>query len=258
MSAGKEFTRLVEIMHRLRSDCPWDRSQSHESLRPYLLEETYEVLHALDARSYEDLREELGDLMLQVVFHAELAREAGRFEIEGVLADINEKLVRRHPHVFGEAQADSPVEVLRRWEGIKGQERPGASALDGVPAELPALVKAVRVMSKMRQAGVQPFRAGQAAALAAEWLGRLTEAVEKQDPAAGARACGALLLALAGMSDGIRVNPEDALRQAIGRMAEAFMHEEARLRETGRSLADLNGSDLDQAAARVLAACTEA
>ncbi len=123
MPAADEFIRLLDIMHRLRAECPWDREQTHASLRAYLLEESYEVLHALDEERYDELREELGDLMLQVVFHAEIAQEDGRFDIADVLHEINEKLVRRHPHVFADASADDAEAVLRRWSRSRPSRR---------------------------------------------------------------------------------------------------------------------------------------
>lgn len=187
MSAAEEFTRLVDVMRRLRKGCPWDRSQTHGTLRPYLLEEAYEVLHALDEERYDELCEELGDLLLQVVFHAELAEEAGRFDIEDVLRAINEKLVRRHPHVFGDKEAHTPADVLRRWESIKRNEEQRPSSLHGIPAELPALVKAVRTLSKVRQTGVDPFGRRDVAADARRWLERLTAAGRATPPGQASR-----------------------------------------------------------------------
>jgi len=256
MSAAEEFTRLVDVMRRLRKDCPWDRSQTHGTLRPYLLEEAYEVLHALDEERYDELCEELGDLLLQVVFHAELAEEAGRFDIEDVLRAINEKLVRRHPHVFGDKEAHTPADVLRRWESIKRNEEQRPSSLHGIPAELPALVKAVRTLSKVRQTGVDPFGRRDVAADARRWLERLTAAGEG-DPAAAGVAAGMLALCAADLARRSHVNPEDALRGTLRRLADAFLSEEARLQAQGRSPADLSEEELAEIGARVLAACEE-
>jgi len=257
VTAGDQFARLVEVMRRLRAECPWDRSQSHQTLRPYLLEEVYEVLHALDQGRHADLREELGDLMLQIVFHAEIAEEEGRFDIEAVLKGINEKLVRRHPHVFGDKEAQTPADVVRRWESIKTGEEQKPSSLDGVPAALPALVKAARVLTKVRQTGVDPFRGRDAAPEADRWLERLREAVSAADPEAALRAVGMLLLAATEIADRVRVNAEDALRETVGRLADAFRAEEDRLREQGRRLTDLSEDELEEVATRVLAACEE-
>lgn len=257
MTNADEFTRLVEIMRRLRAECPWDRSQTHATLRVYLLEEAYEVLHALDDSRWDDLREELGDLMLQIVFHAEIAEEAGRFDMESVLKAINEKLVRRHPHVLGDKEAKTPADVVRRWESIKTGEEQKQSSLDGVPAELPALAKASRMLTKIRQTGVDPFRARDALAEARLWLERLGDAAHKGDADAAARASGMLSLAVTEIADRVRANAEDALREALRRLAEAFRAEEDRLKAEGRAFAALSREELDWIAARVLARCEE-
>ncbi|MDZ7346395.1 MAG: MazG family protein, partial [candidate division KSB1 bacterium] len=144
MSVGKEFEKLVEIMAKLRSDegCPWDREQSHKSLRRHLLEETYEVLEAIDNENPEQLKTELGDLLLQVVFHAQLAADAGDFSIEQVVESINDKLIRRHPHVFGEAVIRTAQEQVVAWEKSKLKREGKKSVIDGVPTHLPALLRA--------------------------------------------------------------------------------------------------------------------
>jgi MazG family protein len=257
VAAGEQFARLVEVMRRLRAECPWDRSQTHETLRPYLLEETYEVLHALDDERFEELREELGDLMLQVVFHAEIAGERELFDIEDVLRGINEKLVRRHPHVFGDREAETPADVLRRWESIKTEQEQKPSSLEGVPAALPALVRASRVLSKVRQTGVDPFTDRDAVREARQALDRLAGAAEQGERAGALRAAGMLLLSVAEIAASVRVGAEDALRETVSRLSEAFRAEEERLREAGRRFADLSDEELGRIAARVLARCEE-
>jgi len=257
MSAAEEFTRLLEIMHRLRADCPWDREQTHQSLRAYLLEESYEVLHALDEGRLDHLREELGDLLLQVVFHAEIAAEDGRFEMADVIRGINEKLVRRHPHVFADAPADTAEAVLRRWESIKTRQEKKKSLLDGVPAQLPALLQAVRVLSKIKQAGVEPMEACDPAEEADAGLKRLAAAVEAGDAAEADRALGMLGLSIVALAARVHANPEDAVRRAVRRLADAFRREEDRLRNEGRLFGELSPEELDRISARVLAACEE-
>ena len=254
MTANDEFGRLVGIMQRLRQECPWDRSQTHDSLRPYLLEEAYEVIHALDAQDHESLREELGDLILQVVFHAELAQEAGRFDIEQVIRGINEKLIRRHPHVFADTDAKTPAEVVRRWENIKAGEGNKASSLDGVPAQLPALVKAARVLTKVRQWGLDPYGSADPAAEVTRWLGRLQEAGASDTDTAG-QAVGMLALAVVEAAGRAGVGAEDALRATVGRLIEAFQRVEAALACEGRRFADLSGGELADMAARILSEC---
>ena len=156
LSAGAAFERLVEIMARLRAPggCPWDREQDFDSIKRYLLEETYEVMDAIDARDFEGLAEELGDLLLQPVFFAQMASEEGRFDIADSLAAINNKLVRRHPHVFADAEAKTADEVLRRWDEIKAEEKPRPKGLlTGIPRSVPALVEAQQIASKAAGAG---------------------------------------------------------------------------------------------------------
>ena len=151
--------RLINIMARLRgpSGCPWDKEQTPQSLKPYLIEEAYEVLEAIDRNDDSEIKEELGDLLLQVVFHAQIASEENRFTIDDVAEAIADKLIRRHPHVFGDTQADTPDEVIRNWEAIKAEEKPDkrASLLDGVPQHLPALLKARRLQEKAARVGFE-------------------------------------------------------------------------------------------------------
>src|SRR5881296_87030 len=158
-SVAKAFTRLVDLMARLRAPggCPWDREQTPETLRPYLLEEVYEVLEAIDHGDAEAIRDELGDLLLQIVFQSQLAAEAGRFTVADVASAIADKLVRRHPHVFGDVQVRDAQEVVRNWRRIKAEERRGKGEDDdvfaGVPAALPALLRAEQLGEKAAQIG---------------------------------------------------------------------------------------------------------
>src|SRR5258706_8261256 len=158
MTVGQAFEELVRIMHRLRAPggCPWDREQSHESIKPYLIEEAYEVAEAIDARDDRELCTELGDLLLQIVFHAEMASETQRFAIADVIQAISEKMVRRHPHVFADVEVSGADEVLRNWSRIKAEERQhsdDSSALAGVPRAMPALLRAQRLGEKAAHAG---------------------------------------------------------------------------------------------------------
>src|SRR3954467_9145269 len=159
-TAGDKFERLVSIMARLRGPdgCPWDREQTFDTIKPYTLEETYEVMDAIDARDWRELTEELGDLMLQCVFYGQMASEAGYFGIEDSLDAINAKLVRRHPHIFAEAEAHTADDVKQRWDEIKAEEKKAKGEapkllLDGVPRSLPALVEAAQISSRAARAG---------------------------------------------------------------------------------------------------------
>lgn len=154
---NREFRRVVEVVARLRAPdgCPWDRVQTLKSIRPHTLEETYEVLEAIDAEDDALLQEELGDLLLQVILYAQIARDEGRFELTAVLKDLGDKLVRRHPHVFGDASASNPDEVIQHWERVKQEEKKHRkSALEGVPVDLPALARSGRLQSKSAKIGL--------------------------------------------------------------------------------------------------------
>ena len=170
---GDKFRRLVEIMARLRSPggCPWDAKQTFDTIKSYLVEETYEVLDAVDARNWDALREELGDLMLQAVFFARMAQEENRFQIGDSLDTINEKLVRRHPHVFADGDAKTPEEVKRRWDQIKAEEKAERNGgpvglLASVPRSMPALVEASQIASRAAGVGSGPFFSGAGASAA--------------------------------------------------------------------------------------------
>jgi XTP/dITP diphosphohydrolase len=204
---GEQLLRLVAVMDRLRSPggCPWDAEQTHDSLATYLLEETYETLEAIDSGDREHLREELGDLLLQVVFHARVATEHSDepFDIDDVAAGISDKLVRRHPHVFGDATADTPAHVEARWDAMKAAEKGRTSALDGIPTALPALSLAAKTIGRAQRAGVSPSSPADA------------EAVDHDEQSIGE--------ALLGIVDAARqsgVDPEQALRRAVARYAE--------------------------------------
>jgi tetrapyrrole methylase family protein/MazG family protein len=250
-SAVELFGELVEIMARLRGEggCPWDREQTHESIKPYLIEETYEVLEAIDEQAPDKLREELGDLLLQVVFHAQMADEAGAFDIRGVIAGISEKLRRRHPHVFGEVKADTAQEVLFNWEQIKQRERREAtgkaSALDGVPRELPALLRAHRLQEKASRVGFDWKEAREVYRKVEEELGELREAMEGQAVERTEAELGDLLFALVNLSRFIAVNPEEALRKTIARFIARFRYIEEALAERGTSLKDATLEQMD-------------
>ncbi len=248
---GALFTDLVEIMARLRGEdgCPWDREQTPESIKPYLIEETYEVLEAIDEQDPVKLREELGDLMLQVVFHAQMAEEAGAFTISDVLTAINEKLTRRHPHVFGDGTAETAQEVLFNWEQIKQSERRAvngqASLLDGVPRELPALLRAHRLQEKASRVGFDWKEAQEVFRKVEEELGELRAAMQGQAADRMEAELGDLLFALVNLSRFMAVNPEEALRKTIARFIARFRYIEEELAQRGRSLRQATLEEMD-------------
>lgn len=250
-SSGELFTELVEIMARLRGEhgCPWDREQTSESIKPYLVEETYEVLEAIDEQDPAKLKEELGDLMLQIVFHAQMAAEAGAFSVGDVLAAINDKLTRRHPHVFGDVKAETAQEVLFNWEQIKQTERRGAndqaSLLDGVPRELPALLRAHRLQEKASRVGFDWKEAQEVFRKVEEELGELRVAMEGQAADRVEAELGDLLFALVNLSRFLAVNPEEALRKTIARFIARFRYIEEELARRGRSLRQATLEEMD-------------
>jgi len=230
-------------MKTLRARCPWDRQQDEDSLRQYLLEETYEALHALDERNYDALSSELGDLLLQIVFLCEIAEEQGRFTICDVIEGINAKLVRRHPHVFAHGEARTAEEVLNKWETIKTEQEGQSSQLDGVPAELPALLKAARVLQKIGHAGIDPFEGRDPAAAARQSLSALAHLQGRHETARAETHAADLLLAAAGLCICCGVNPEDVLRCKMHAVIKAFQALEERLRDEGRDLQELEPSE---------------
>ena len=250
-SAGEKFAELVEIMTRLRGEngCPWDREQTSESIKPYLVEETYEVLEAIDEQDPAKLKEELGDLMLQIVFHAQMAEETGAFTVSDVLAAINDKLVRRHPHVFGDVKADTAQEVLFNWEQIKQTERRRdkgqASLLDGVPREMPALLRAHRLQEKASRVGFDWNEAQEVFRKVEEELGELRAAMQGQAAERVEAELGDLLFALVNLSRFLAVNPEEALRKTIARFIARFRYIEEELARRGRSLRQASLEEMD-------------
>lgn len=233
--------RLIEIMAALRDPergCPWDLEQDFASIAPYTLEEAYEVADAIDRGDLADLREELGDLLLQVVFHAQMARERGAFDFDEVAAGICDKLVRRHPHVFGGARVASAAEQTRSWEALKAAERtgraPGRGLLDDVPLTLPALVRAEKFGKRAAQIGFDwPDAAGPRAKIDEE-LAEFDAVVADGGPREALEAeLGDLLFAVANLARHHGLSAEEALRKANARFARRFRHVEKRRSESG-------------------------
>lgn len=212
MTLGEKFDHLVAIMARLRSEtgCIWDRQQTHASLRQYLLEEAYEVLEAIDHEDHGELGKELGDLLLQVVFHAQIAHEHGRFDIAHVLDNISEKMIRRHPHVFGDEKVNSVAEQKLRWEELKLQEGK-KSVIDGVPTALPALQRAARLQQKAN-APLANFEQAQTHWQALQQLHEQAAPHEHLQ-----HTFGEMLFALVSFGRSLELNAEDALREACAR-----------------------------------------
>ncbi|MGO8993669.1 MAG: nucleoside triphosphate pyrophosphohydrolase [Polyangiaceae bacterium] len=230
---GGTLPRLVAVMRRLLAPdgCPWDREQSFETLRRYVLEEACEVIDAIDGGDRKALREELGDLLLQVVFQAELGRREGSFAIDDVVSGIVEKLVHRHPHVFGDMKAEDADEVLRNWEKLKAIEKKGRGILGGVPRSLPALTRAQRVGEKVSRVGFDWEDEGGSRAKVTEELAELDAAVAGKNAAAIEEEMGDVLFALVNLARHVNVDAEGALRRTIDKFSRRFSHVEKRVAE---------------------------
>lgn len=243
---------LVDVMARLRGPdgCPWDREQDHLSLRPFMIEEAYEAVDAIESGDADRLVEELGDVLLQVVFHSRLGEEAGRFTIDDVIRTVTDKMIRRHPHVFGDAVATDSATVLRNWEAIKKSEAPGGdegapSLLDGTPRHLPALLEAEQVQARAARVGFEwPDVAGALAKVQEEWQ-EVEEARKSGDSRRLHEEWGDLLFALVNVARYLNINSELALRETTARFRRRFAHVEAGARAQGRPLASLTLEEMD-------------
>ena len=255
----REFARLVEIVATLRSPegCPWDREQTIDSLKPYVLEETYEVVEAIDRGDHAALREELGDFVFEAVFLAQLESEAGHFTIADSLTAIAEKLIRRHPHVFarqdGEAPVSSAGEVVTRWEQIKAQERGGAATpktlLGGVPAALPALLRAYQIGLRAKSVGFDWLRPADVVDKIQEEVDEVRAAVANGSAASSEQVeeeMGDLLFTIANLSRQLGIEPETALRKANDKFTRRFESMEQAIEQAGRAMRDLDLEELER------------
>jgi MazG family protein len=242
---GATLVRLVGLMRRLLSPdgCPWDKEQSFETLRKYVLEEACEVIDAIDSGDRAALREELGDLLLQVVFQAELGRREGAFAIDDVVAGIVDKLVKRHPHVFGHLDAKTADDVLRNWEKLKAQEKGQRGILGGVPRSMPALTRAQRIGEKVARVGFDWADAAGSRAKVAEEVSELDRAVAGGDARAIEEEMGDVLFALVNLSRHLDVDAEGALRRTIDKFTSRFAHVEKRVREEHGGWGEAGGGE---------------
>lgn len=246
-AAGALLLELMDVVERLRSEqgCPWDRQQTAQSLLPYLLEETYEVMESVNAKDAAALREELGDLLLHVVFQGSLANEAGTFTLADSIRTVVHKLVRRHPHVFGDQPTADTTVIRQRWEAAKQREKGRASILDGVPRTLPALNRARRLQEKASSVGFDWQQADDVWAKVAEELDELREACGTGDKDAMQEEFGDVLFSLVNLGRFLRLSGEDALRQSIGKFEQRFRGIERELARRGRRIEDATLDEMD-------------
>jgi len=252
--AAARFGAFVDLIARLRAPggCPWDREQTHETVKPMTIEEAYEVAEAIDEKNDEHLRGELGDLLLQVVFHAQIAADRGVFTVGGVIDGVAQKMVRRHPHVFADDPASTPSEVLRNWEALKEAERAAkgrddASMLDSVSAGLPAVMEAFQMTTKVSRVGFDWPDAASVIEKLDEEVAELKEAVARspRDRDAVAAELGDLLFVAVNVARLLDVDPESALKAANRRFRRRFRHVENGLGAQGRKPADATLDEMD-------------
>lgn len=261
LTAGEWFEKLVAVQARLRGPkgCPWDREQTHQTLRTYLLEEAYEVLEALDSGNDAKFAEELGDLLLQIVFHSQIAREERRFTVADVIREIHDKMIRRHPHVFGELRAKDSREVLRNWEQIKAEERQASKAkseiedgaaeppslLDGVSRALPATLEGFQLTRKAARIGFDWRNADGVIDKMREETAELEIALNDEDQQKIEEEMGDFLFAAVNLARFLHVDPEIALKKANAKFSRRFRAMEARARESGREFKDLPREEME-------------
>ena len=253
MTPSKEISRLLEIMAALRdpqTGCPWDIVQDFESIKPYTIEEAYEVADAIERKDFDDLCDELGDLLLQVVFHARMAEEAGHFAFGDVVEAVTAKMIRRHPHVFAVSDADNPDAVKKQWAEIKAEEKAARAArrkergldadepkglLDGVPRALPGLTEALKLQEAAGRVGFDWGAVGPVLDKIEEEIGELREAIAAANQAEAAGELGDVIFALANLGRHLNTDPENALRGTNTKFRNRFAHVERRLAETGKT-----------------------
>lgn len=257
---GKLFEDLVALQARLRAPggCPWDREQTHQTLKTYLIEEAYEVLDALEHGGPNELTEELGDLLLQILFHSDIAREAGRFDIADVISGIHEKMVRRHPHVFGNVKADTPQQVLKNWAQLKAQEKrvqaprvsPPSnqilpSSLDGIPRSLPALIEAYQLTRQAAQVGFDWENVEGIFKKLLEETSELRVTLTESDRSRREEEVGDLLFVVVNLSRFLGFDPEVALKHSNLKFKSRFQYMEADAALSGQRLAQFSKEELE-------------
>lgn len=244
MQPSKNFEDLVELVSILREKCPWDRKQTHESIKDNLIEEAYEAIDALDNQDFDEFKKELGDLLLHVVFHSKMAQESARFDIGEVIFTLMEKLIRRHPHVFGSTKVDDESQVAENWENIKLKEGK-KSTLDGLPGHLPALIRAQRMQEKAANVGFDWPEWNLAWEKLDEELNEFKEALKSKNAESLSDEFGDVLFSLVNVSRYFELNAEDSLRKTNAKFEKRFRYIEEKLKEQGKTLKDSTLEEMD-------------
>jgi len=243
-----DLSELIAIMSALRGEngCPWDKEQTRESLKPFIVEEAYEVLEAIDERKPEAIREELGDLLFQIVFQCQIAKEREEFDMSDVIDKIGKKMVARHPHVFGDADYKTSAEVLVHWEEQKKREgKQRESVLDGIPKELPSLLRAHRLQDRASRVGFDWERVEDVLPKLDEELKEFREALKRQRTDEIEDELGDIFFVLVNISRFVGINPEDALRKTISKFISRFRYIEMAAADRGKTLSDMTLSEMD-------------
>lgn len=244
-NATKKFAELLKIMHQLRKECPWDNEQTPESLRQYILEETYEVLETIDTRDWGALSKELGDLLLQIVFQSIIAEEEQRFNLTDVISHINNKMIERHPHVFSDKVVNSSNEVAVNWEHIKSRSEKRESLLSGIPKETPALLRAQRLQQKAANVGFDWDKSEDIMIKIEEEVGELKSAIQNQDQANIAEEMGDLLFSVVNLARFLDVVAEDSLRLTNEKFMTRFKKIEAHYNRDYKKMEAASLEELD-------------
>ena len=234
-----KFTEFVEIVKRLRKECPWDREQTNDSIKANTIEEAYEVVEAIDNKNYEELKKELGDLLLHVVFHTQIAEEDNHFAINDVIDSIQEKLIRRHPHVFGEVQVSDSNEVKKNWEEIKLSEG-RESVLEGVPHNLPALQRAHRLQEKAAKVGFDWEKKEDVWKKVIEEIEEMHQSENEETKDHLEKEVGDVFFAMVNYARFLGINPEDALRRTNKKFVNRFNYVQKKVKETGKAINESN------------------
>lgn len=240
------FLRLLKIMDELREQCPWDKKQTIESIRHLTIEETYELSDAILKNDLTEIKKELGDILLHIVFYSRIASETNAFNITDVINTLCEKLIFRHPHIYGEVKADTEEQVKQNWEQLKQKEKGGnKSVLAGVPNSMPALLKAYRIQEKARAVGFDWEKPEQVYEKVKEELGEFETEVKRNNHEQAEKEFGDVLFSLINYARFLNINPEDALEQTNKKFIARFGHMEQRVKEQGKQIADCKLEELD-------------
>lgn len=241
------FLRLLKIMDELREQCPWDKKQTIDSIRHLTIEETFELSDAILKKDLQEIKKELGDILLHIVFYSRIASETNAFNIKDVIDTLCEKLIFRHPHIYGDIKAETPEQVSQNWEKIKQKEKGGnKSVLAGVPNSMPALLKAYRIQEKAKAVGFDWEKPEQVFEKVKEELGEFEKEVRNKEQANAEKEFGDILFSLINYARFLNINPEDALEQTNQKFIKRFAYMENKVKEQGKQIADCKLAELDE------------